>query len=432
MTEKRILKNIERQVKAFFALEKKRPAKGSKIALMKPFYDHREVMQVVDSLLRREITLNHAAGTKVQRFEDQWAKYVGKSEGIMVNSGSSANLMALDVLRNPLLENPLKPGDEIITPALTWNTTVTPMWALGLVPVFVDVDPETFTIKIEEIEKAITPKTRAIMPVHLLGHPCDMEAIMRIAKKHDLFVIEDCCEAHGAEINGKKVGSFGHLATFSFFFSHHLTTMEGGMVLTNDIEHSEIIRTMRSEGVMRNWKSKRFADSYHDNPKYKDIQQAFLWTNTGYNMRPTQINGGFALEQFKKFPAILKVRRENGEFFRKTFKKYADYIRVPEPAKNVKHAWFGIPLVVKENSRFTRKEFESFLNSKGIETRQIMAGDITKQPAFALFPSRVVGDLRNTKEIHTNAFLFGNHPLIRSAERRYVVQCVEEFLAMFK
>jgi CDP-6-deoxy-D-xylo-4-hexulose-3-dehydrase len=431
MTEKQILKNIESQVKAFFALEKKRP-KTKKFRLMDPFYDHKEVMQVVDSLLRREITLNHAAGTKVQRFEDLWARYVGKKEGIMVNSGSSANLMALELLRNPLMENPLKPGDEIITPALTWNTTVTPMWALGFVPVFVDVDQETFTMKVEEIEKAMSPKTRAIMPVHLLGHPCDMSTIMKIAKKHNLFVIEDCCEAHGAEIDGKIVGSFGDLATFSFFFSHHLTTMEGGMVLTNDIEHSEIIRTMRSEGVMRNWKSKRFADSYHNNPKYKDIQQAFLWTNMGYNVRPTQLNGGFALEQFKKFPTILKVRRENGDFFLKALKKYGQYIHVSTPAKNVKHAWFGIPILVKENSRFTRKDLESFLNSKGIETRQIMAGDITKQPAFELFPSRVVGGLKNTKAIHKNAFLFGNHPLIKSEEKKYILACMDEFFAKLK
>ncbi len=432
MNEKQILKNIEKQVNAFFALEKKRKAGPKKVRLMDPFYGTPEVMQVVDSLLRREITLNHAQGTKVQRFEDLWAKYNGKAEGIMVNSGSSANLLALELLRNPLVEGHLNPGDEVITPALTWNTTVSPIWAVGCVPVLVDVDPETFTIKVEDIEKAISPKTRAIMPVHLLGHPCDMPEIMRIAKKHNLFVIEDCCEAHGAEIGGKKVGSFGHLATYSFFFSHHLTAMEGGMVLTDDIEFSEIMRTLRSEGVMRNSKSKKFMDRYHNNPKYKDIQQAFLFTNIGFNFRPTQLNGGFALEQFKKFPAILKARRDNADYFIEKFKKFSKYIQMPALPKNIKHAWFGVPITVKDGSPFTRRELESFLNSKGIETRQIMTGDITKQPAYELFPSRLIDDLNNTKAIHESSFFFGNHPLIKADDRKYVLKCMEEFFKGIK
>jgi CDP-6-deoxy-D-xylo-4-hexulose-3-dehydrase len=431
MTEKQILKNIEKQVKAYFALEKKKP-KQKRLKLMEPYYDHQEVMQVVDSLLRRELTLNHKEGNKVQRFEELWAKYIGKKEGVMMNSGSSSNLLALEVLRNPLVKNHLKPGDEIITPALTWNTSVTPMWAMGFVPVLVDVDPETFTIKVEDIEKAITPKTRAIMPVHLLGHPCNMEEIMRIAKRHDLFVIEDCCEAHGAEIQGKKAGSFGHLSTFSFFFSHHLTTMEGGMVLADDPELAEILRTIRSEGVMRNSKHAKIENRYYDNPKYSDIQKAFLWTNIGYNTRPTQINGGFGLVQFKKFPKILKARRDNADAFIKLFKKYSDYISMPQVARNIKHAWFAVPITVKPGAPFTRRELESFLNQKGIETRQIMAGDITKQPAFEIFPSRVVGDLKNTKAIHESSFFFGNHPLITAADKKYVVQCMEEFLGTLK
>lgn len=429
MSREKILKGIEQHVKAFFALEKKEKEGPMRISLMKPFYDHAEVMQVVDSLLRREITLNHREGNKVQRFEASWAKYVGKKEGIMTNSGSSANLLALELLRNPLLgKKRLMPGDEIITPALTWNTTVSPIWAVGCVPVFVDVDLETFVMKPEDIEKAISRKTKAIMPVHLLGHPCDMRAIMKIAKKHDLFVIEDACEAHGAERNGDRAGSSGHLSTFSFFFSHHLTTMEGGMVLTDNPEFAEIIRTMRSQGVMRNSTNKEFEQRYYSNPKYKDIQKAFLFSNIGFNLRPTQLNGGFGLAQLRKFPGMLKARRDNAAYFAKEIRALSPHLSLPKVKSGVKHAWFGIPLVVHDKAPFTRKALEAFLNSKGIETRQIMAGDITKQPAFELFPSRVVGDLRNTKHIHVNAFIFGNHPLIRQKERRYVVACIKEFL----
>lgn len=432
MTQKQILKNIEREIKAYFDLEKKGATAGVKrVGLMEPFYDHKEVMQVVDSLLRREITLNHRAGNKVQQFEAAWAKEVGKKEGVMTNSGSSANLMALELLRNPLVANRIMPGDEIITPALTWNTTVSPIWSVGCVPVFVDVDPKTFVMDVAEIEKAISPKTKAILLVHLLGHPCDMDAIMKLAKKHNLFVIEDCCEAHGAMLEGKKVGSFGHLATFSFFFSHHLTTMEGGMVLTDDPDHAEIIRTMRSEGVMRNATNSRFEKRYYDNPKYCDIQRAFLFSNIGYNVRPTQLNGGFGLEQLKKFPSMLAARQQNADFFMQELPKLSPYITMPATAKKATHAWFGIPIIVSEEAPFSRKDLESFLNSRGIETRQIMAGDITKQPAFELFPSRVVGTLGHTKAIHKNAFLFGNHPLIRQKERKYVIDCLREFLEKF-
>jgi CDP-6-deoxy-D-xylo-4-hexulose-3-dehydrase len=431
MAYKQTLNKIEKQVKAHFdALKKENPAgrKGEKrVALMRPFYDQAEVMQVVDSLLRQEITMNQSKGNKVQKFEDLWKGFIGKKEGIMTNSGSSANLMALQLLTNPLLPNRMKPGDEVITPALTWTTTVSPIWAVGCKPVFVDVDPSTFVMKVEEIEKAITPKTRAIMPVHLLGYPCDMPAIMELAKKHDLFVIEDCCEAHGAEIDGRKVGSFGHLATFSFFFSHHLSTMEGGMVLTDDVEYAEIIRTMRSQGVIRNCRNDAFKERYYKDPRYKDIQRAYLFSNIGFNVRPTELNGGFGLEQFKKFPKILKARIDNAAYFLKAFKRFEKHIAMPMIGKNVKHGWFGIPVYVKESPSVTRKELEAHLNSKGIETRQIMAGDVTLQPAYGLFESRVVGDLKHTKAIHKSAFFFGNHPLIRKEERAYVVRCMEEF-----
>lgn len=426
-------KKIEHEIKQFF--EHSRQQKEgpiNRVALMEPFYDHREVMQVVDSLLRKEITLNQSKGNKVRTFEDLWKNYIGKKNGILTNSGSSANLLALHLLTNPSLPNALKPGDEIITPALTWTTTVSPIWAVGCVPVLVDVDPHSYCIDPAEIEKAITPKTRAIMPVHLLGYPCDMPRIMGIAKKHNLFVIEDCCEAHGASINGKRIGSFGDLATFSFFFSHHLTTMEGGMVLTDDDEHAEIMRTMRSQGVIRNAQNEEHKNRYYNNPKYSHIQKAYLFSNIGFNVRPTEINGGFGIEQFKKFEEILAARTFNAEFFLKEFSPYSKWIKLPNPKQGIKHAWFGMYLYVTEDAPFTRKELESFFNQKGIETRQIMTGDVTTQPVMELFPHRIVGDIKHTKDIHNRAFFFGNHPLFGEKERQYVLATFKEFVSKYQ
>jgi CDP-6-deoxy-D-xylo-4-hexulose-3-dehydrase len=431
MDEETILKNIEKEVKNYLALTEKKQT-GSKIPLMKPYYDHLEIMQVMDSLLKKNLTLNQSNGNKVQIFEDLWKDYIGRKEGILVNSGSSANLLALQLLRNPTLPNHIKEGSEIITPALTWTTTVSPIWSVGCKPVFVDVDFNNYTILPEEIEKAITPKTRAILLVHLLGYPCDMEKIMAIAKKHNLYVIEDCCEAHGSEFNGKKAGSFGDLATFSFFFSHHLTTIEGGMVLTDNSHHAEIIRTMRSQGVIRNCRNEDYKNSYFNNPKYKHIQKAYLFSNMGFNLRPTELNGGFGIEQFKKFPSILSARRHNAEFFIKEFSKWSDWLKLTSVPHNVKHAWFGMPIYVTEKAPFTRAELEEYLNTKGIETRQIMTGDVTSQPAVEIFESRTVGDLKNTKLIHKNAFFFGNHPGIGEQERQYVLESFKEFLSKYQ
>ena len=211
------------------------------VRLAQPTYDDKEVMQILDSLLSKNITLNQHVSNKVGQFENKWADYIGVTNGVMVNSGSSANLLALHVLSNPLTKNRIAPGDEVITPALTWSTTVSPILNINATPVLVDVcGLDDLTIDPARIEQAITEKTKAIMPVHLLGYPCHMKEIMEIADTHNLYVIEDTCEAHGAAWGTKKAGSYGHLSTFSFFFSHHFTTIEGGMMMTQHDEFAEL------------------------------------------------------------------------------------------------------------------------------------------------------------------------------------------------
>ena len=358
----------------------------TRVPLMAHSFSWEEVNQAIDSLLKDNITLNHPESKKVYEFEDTWSNYIGCKNGIMVNSGSSANLIALFALSNPTISNHIKVGDEIITPAVTWHTTVSPILCVGATPVFVDVKLDDFTIDVEKIEKSITPKTKAIMPVHLLGNPCQMEQINHIALKNNLFVIEDTCEAHGAEIKEKKCGSFGNVGTFSFFFSHHITTMEGGMVVTNDDQIAELIRIMRSQGVIRNTKKHhKFKEEFLSNEKYKDLDISYLFANLGFNLRPTEINGGFGIEQFKMFNSILNKRRKNGNYWSEKLNKFDKYFHTPKKNNNAS-AWFSFPLVIKESAPFKRSQLIIFLMKK-IENRPIMSGNITSQPGMRIIQS---------------------------------------------
>src|SRR5207302_924548 len=224
----------------------------TRIPLTVTYYGSEEVEEAVDSLLSTWVTM----GAKVKKFEEAFAQYNGSKHAVMVNSGSSANLLALSVLTNPILPDHIERGSEVITPAVTWATTVYPIANVGCTPVLVDVDPRTFNILPEEIKKAVTPRTRAVVPVHLLGGPCELEEIERLAEEHDLFLIEDACESTGAEIQGRKVGSFGDMGTFSFFISHHISTVEGGIVVTNDDALYEYLKAMRAFGWVRDLRDK--------------------------------------------------------------------------------------------------------------------------------------------------------------------------------
>ncbi len=392
----------------------------TKLPLNIPSYDAEEACEAMESILSTHVTM----GEKVMKFEKMFAEYIGVRHAIMVNSGSSANLLALSVLANPLAQNRIEPGDEIITPALTWATTVFPIINCGAVPVLVDVDLDTFNLNMDEVEKAITNKTKAIMLVHLLGNPCNMQRIMEIAKANNLLIIEDACEAHGAEFNSQKVGSFGDLATFSFFFSHHISTIEGGMVLTNNEEYAELARALRVFGRIHELRDRdKIAN------KYKDIDPRFLFINIGYNFRPTEIQGAFGIHQIKKLDKFIEIRRETARFWAENLKKYSDYLWLHEERKGAKHVWFGYPLTVNPNAPFTRKDIVDSLEGKGVETRPIMAGNIAEQPAMKLFHYRKVGDLPNSRLITRNSFFFGNHQGIGKQEREAILSYITEFMS---
>jgi CDP-6-deoxy-D-xylo-4-hexulose-3-dehydrase len=421
MTQKdEIKKQMKHLLKEYFSLQTREFISGeTKIPLNVPSYDWEEAYEAIDSLLTTWVTM----GKKVQTFERMFAEFIGVKNAVMVNSGSSANLVALSVLTNRAIRNSIKRNDEVITPAVTWSTTLFPIINIGAIPVLVDVDPETFTIDTDEVEKAITHKTKAIMPVHLLGNPCDMKKIMEIAEDHNLFVIEDACEAHGAEFEGKKVGGFGDLATFSFFFSHHISTIEGGMVVANNEKYAELAKSLRAHGWIRELENKeKIAETY------KGIDKRFLFINVGFNVRPTEIQGAFGIHQIKKLDGFIKIRRDNAKYWTKKLKIYSDYLAIPEDKKDVKHVWFGYPITVKFGAPFTREELVNFLEAKGIETRPIMAGNIVEQPVMKSFRYRKVGDLKNSRIIMRRSFFFADHHAIGKKEREYIVNCISEFM----
>jgi CDP-6-deoxy-D-xylo-4-hexulose-3-dehydrase len=400
-------------------LQKRSGISQVRIPLSIPTYGWEEVYDAVDSMLTTRVTM----GEKVREFEKLFTEYIGVEHAIMVNSGSSANLIALSILTNPTINNRIQQGDEIITPAVTWSTTVFPIINVNAVPVFVDIDLETYAIDPDEIRKAITNKTRAIMLVHPLGNPCDMKEIMEIAKEYNLFVIEDCCETLGAEYKGKKVGTFGDISTFSFFFSHHISTIEGGMVITNNEEYAELAKILRAHGWIRDLKNKDEIAK-----RYKDIDERFLFINIGYNLRPTEIQGAFGIHQIKKLDKFIEVRRENARYWTRKLKKYGDYLILPKERRGTKHVWFGYPITVRPNAPFTRNELMQYLEQRGIETRPVIAGNIAEQPVMKLFKHRIVGDLKNSRNIMRRSFFFGNHHGIGKAERKYVVDCISEFI----
>lgn len=364
-------------------------------------------------------------GEKVRRFEKMYAEYIGVEHAVMVNSGSSANLLALSVLTNPMLDGRIKQGGEIITPAVTWPTTIYPIANVGCVPVLVDIDLETLDMSAGETEKALSDKTRALMPVHLLGNPCDMKELGRIADGNNLFLIEDSCEAHGSEYWGKKTGSFGDFSTFSFYFAHHISTIEGGMILTSNERLAELARAMRTFGWIRDLRNRNeIAGRY-------DIDERFLFVTTGYNFRPTEIQGAFGIHQLGRLEEFISIRRKNADYWSKQLQDYGDIFIVHKEKPNTRHVWYGYPVTIRPNDKFTRRDLIQFLESRNIETRPVMAGNMAEQPSMEHVVHRK-DSLPNAEFVMRNSLFLGNHHMIREEEREYMIRCIEEFLRFKK
>lgn len=393
------------------------PGKSS-IPLAIPPYGEKEVMESLESLL----TMKTTSGEKVSKFEKKFANYVGIRHATMVNSGSSANLLALSILSHPSLKNHISSGDEIITPAVTWATTVYPICNVGAIPKFVDVKMNDYTIDPIEIERAITSKTKALMVVHLLGNPCAMKEISKIAKQHNLWLIEDSCEAHGAKYYGKHVGTFGDLSTFSFFASHHITTMEGGMVVTNNKKLYEIAKSMKAFGWSRELDSRKKLEK-----KFSNIDSRFLFVNTGYNFRPTELQGAFGIHQIDKLESLVKLRIKNAKYWNRKLKPYSSLLITPEE-KLIRRSYLFYPITVLKNQFFTKEKLVNELERNGIETRPIMAGNIIKQPVTKYIKFKKAKNLKNSNLIHENSFLIGNHHGIKEKEREFIANVIIDFI----
>jgi CDP-6-deoxy-D-xylo-4-hexulose-3-dehydrase len=389
------------------------------VRLHEPTFGASEIIAATDVLLSTRVTM----GPKVRDFEREFAEAFHFAQGITNNSGSSANLLAVAALCNIATPNRLQPGDEVIVPALCWSTTVWPLIQHDLVPVIVDCDPNTFNIDPAEIERAIGPKTRGIMPVHVYGNPCDMRAIVDICRRRDLVLIEDCCEALGATYDGKAVGKFGRVGTFSFYFSHHMTTLEGGICVTDEFELAEMIRVLRAHGWVRELQEPK---AYYE--KYPNIDKRFLFINQGYNLRLTELQAAFGLIQLPKLAGFVDARRTNTSEWLKDLARWSEFFHFQQETPNARSSCFGFPILVKDNAPFTTGQITAFLNKANIETRPIICGNIAEQPAMHMYKHRVVGNLQSSGAVMDRGFSFGNHQAIDVAARAYVTETIASFM----
>lgn len=388
------------------------------VRLHEPTFNSEEIIAFTKQMLTTNVTM----GPKVKEFEKKYASSYGYKYGVSNNSGSSANLLMLSALTSSITENHLKKGDEIILPALTWSTTVWPVIQCGLVPVYIDCELDTFNMDPSKIEEAISSKTKAIFSVPIYGNPCNMDTILSICKKNNLMLIEDCCESMGATYNGKSVGSFGRVASFSFYYSHHITTLEGGICVTDDFELAEMMRIIRAHGWIR-----QVEDREKWTKKYPDFDPKFLFVNEGYNLRITEPQASMGLIQIDKLNEFVEKRISNAANYKKSFNKYSDFFSFQETTKGSKNSHFGFPFVVKKNKYFNRDEICEYLNKNGIETRPIIAGNIARQPANSLFEHRISGNLKNSDNIMDNGFSIGVHQSLCKESMNYVKLVFDNF-----
>lgn len=373
-------------------------------------------------------------------FEDRLAKFLGVKHLITVNSGSSANLVAFSTLTSPKLgDRAIKPGDEVIGVAAGFPTTVNPILQFGAVPVFVDVDLATHNIDASKIEAAISPKTKAIMLAHSLGNPFNLDVVVSLCKKYNLWLVEDCCDALGATYNGQMVGTFGDIATLSFYPAHHITMGEGGAVFTNNAELKLIAESFRDWG----------RDCYCPPGKDNTCNKRFCWTkknlggdlpdgydhkytysHLGYNLKITDMQAACALAQMDRVEEFIAKRRANFDYLKNRLESCAAFLHLPEATPNSEPSWFGFPLVLKKSSGVRRADLINFLEENKIGTRLLFAGNLIKQPYMAGRNFRVSGDLINTDIVMSQTFWLGTFPALGEPQLNYIANKLEEFFGL--
>lgn len=424
---KRILELVEEYYQAKWPAQEFVPGE-TPVQISGRVFDADELVHLTDSALDFWLT----TGRFAIEFERSFAQFLGLRHAVLCNSGSSANLLAISSLTSPKLgDRQLKPGDEVITVAAGFPTTVNPIIQNGLIPVFLDVELGTYDVNVNQLEEAISPRTKAIMVAHTLGNPFNLDAVMELAKKHNLWVIEDNCDALGSRYRGKLTGTFGDLATVSFYPAHHITMGEGGAVVTNKPALKTLLESFRDWGRdcwcepgKDNTCGKRFDWQLGELPRGYDHK--YIYSHIGYNLKATDMQAAVGVAQLKKLPQFIEARKENWRRLYEGLASLEDIFILPKATPHSDPSWFGFPITIRPELSLTRLDFVRYLEQHQVKTRQIFAGNLTHQPAYQNVPYRVVGDLRNTDIVMTHAFWIGVYPGIHEAQTDYMIDTIHQ------
>jgi CDP-6-deoxy-D-xylo-4-hexulose-3-dehydrase len=393
-------------------------------------FDDAEIKHLVEAALDFWLTTGRFAA----QFEREFARFFGLRHAMLVNSGSSANLLALSCLTSPKLgDRALRPGDEVITVAAGFPTTVNPIFQNQLVPVFVDIHIPTYNIDADQLEAALSDRTRAIMLAHTLGNPFDVQRVVDFARRHQLWLIEDCCDAVGATYQGKKVGTFGDLATVSFYPAHHITMGEGGCVLTDNSKLKTLVESFRDWGRdcwcepgKDNTCGKRFGWQLGELPEGYDHK--YTYSHIGYNLKATDMQAAVGVAQLAKLPAFIEARRRNFQVLWQGLSDLAEFFILPQATPGSDPSWFGFPITVADDAPFTRNQLVQFLEARKIGTRLLFGGNLTRQPAYQGLRHRVIESLENTDRVMHNTFWLGIYPGVSTAMLDFVIESIHEFV----
>ena len=395
-------------------------------------YDEQELVNAVEAVLDFWLT----TGPRVGAFEEGLAHFLGMHHALVTNSGSSANLVAMTALCSRRQERPLEPGDEVITAAMGFPTTVAPIVQNRLVPVFVDCELGTYNLDPEQLEPALSERTRAIFLAHTLGNPVEMEPIMAFARAHGLYIVEDTCDALGTAYNGRLVGTFGDFGTLSFYPAHHITTGEGGAVITDDPDLARIAQSVRDWG--------RDCRCRHDSPPTGACGRRFEWqipgleepydhrylyVEVGYNLKMTDIQAAIGLAQLEKLPGFIAARKRNFARIYEGLRPYEEFLILPVWSERADPAWFAFPITVRPGAPFTRRDLTTFLEGRNIETRLLFAGNVARQPGYRHIEHRAVGDLPNSDLVLRSTFFVGVYPGLDDARIAYMLDTFADFFA---
>jgi CDP-6-deoxy-D-xylo-4-hexulose-3-dehydrase len=392
-------------------------------------FDADDVVHLVDASLDFWLT----TGRYAEQFEREFACFMGVRHAVLCNSGSSANLLAISALTSPTLgEQRLKPGDEVITVAAGFPTTVNPIIQNRLVPVFLDIELGTYNVDVRYLEEAVGPKTRAIMLAHTVGNPFNVDVVLEVVRRHSLWLIEDNCDALGSTHKGRLTGTFGDLATVSFYPAHHITMGEGGCVLTSQPKLKTLVESFRDWGRdcwcatgKDNTCGRRFERQLGQLPYGYDHK--YIYSHIGYNLKMTDMQAAVGVAQLKKLPRFIEARKRNWRLLHDGLKPYEEFLTLPEPAPDSDPSWFGFVVTIRPEAPFTRNDLVRYLETNKIATRLLFGGNLIRQPAYMDVPYRSVGNLANTDVVMNQTFWVGLYPGLTSEMMKYIVDTFYTF-----